>query len=215
MKTGIIGTGVVGNAIGSKLIQQGHQVMMGSRKAGNEKAVAWVKVNGNLASQGTFSDAAKFGEVVFNCTGGMVSLDALRMAGAENLNGKVLVDISNPLDFSKGMPPVLSVCNIDSIGEQIQKAFPGVKVVKTLNTITSSVMVNPSLVPGDHDVFISGNDDGAKTLVKNILKDDFGWKSIIDLGDISTARGTEMILPLWLRLWGVFQSPNFNFKIVK
>ena len=215
MKTGIIGTGVVGNAIGSKLIQQGHQVMMGSRKAGNEKAVAWVKVNGNLASQGTFSDAAKFGEIVFNCTGGMVSLDALRMAGAENLNGKVLVDISNPLDFSKGMPPVLSVCNIDSIGEQIQKAFPGVKVVKTLNTITSSVMVNPSLVPGDHDVFISGNDDGAKTLVKNILKDDFGWKSIIDLGDISTARGTEMILPLWLRLWGVFQSPNFNFKIVK
>ena len=215
MNIGIVGTGMVGNAIGSKLIQRGHRVMMGSRTSGNEKAAAWVKANGSNASHGTFSDAAKFGEILFNCTGGMVSLDALNSAGAENLKGKVLIDVSNPLDFSIGMPPILSVCNTDSMGEQIQKAFPDTKVVKTLNTMNCNLMVNPGLVPGDHDVFISGNDAGAKTKVKDLLENDFGWKSIVDLGDITTARGVEMILPLWLKLWGVFQSPNFNFKIVR
>jgi len=215
MRIGILGTGMVGQAIGSKLIQLGHEVKMGSRTADNEKATQWAKANGVRASQGTFADAAAFGEILFNCTAGMASLDALRMAGPANLKDKILIDIANPLDFSKGMPPTLAICNTDSLGEQIQRAFPDVKVVKTLNTMNCNIMVNPSLVPGEHDVFICGNDAEAKTIATQILKDWFGWKSVIDLGDITNARGTEMLLPIWIRLWGVFGHANFNFKIAK
>lgn len=215
MKIGILGTGMVGNTIGTKLVQLGHGVMMGSRSKTNEKAAAWVKASGPKASQGTFADAAKFGEILFNCTHGMASLEVLKLAGAENVKGKILVDISNPLDFSKGMPPTLSVSNTDSLGEQIQRAFPEAKVVKSLNTMNCKIMVNPSLVPGDHDVFVSGNDKAAKEKVTEILKNWFGWRSVVDLGDISTARGVEQLLPLWVRLLGVFGTANFNVKIVK
>ena len=215
MKIGILGTGIVGKTIGTKLVQLGHNVKMGSRTANNEKASEWVKASGANASQGTFAEAAAFGELLFNCTSGMVSLEALKIAGASNMNGKILIDISNPLDFSKGMPPTLSVCNSDSLGEQIQRAYPRVKVVKTLNTLNCNIMVNPSLVPGSHDIFVSGNDAGAKAKVVDILKSWFGWKTVIDLGDITTARGTEMLLPIWIRLMGAFQTPNFNFKIVR
>jgi hypothetical protein len=215
MKIGILGTGIVGKTIGTKLVQLGHNVKMGSRTANNEKASEWVKASGANASQGTFAEAAAFGELLFNCTSGMVSLEALKIAGASNMNGKILIDISNPLDFSKGMPPTLSVCNSDSLGEQIQRAYPQVKVVKTLNTLNCNIMVNPSLVPGSHDIFVSGNDAGAKAKVIDILKSWFGWKTVIDLGDITTARGTEMLLPIWIRLMGAFQTPNFNFKIVR
>ncbi|MDZ7292841.1 MAG: NAD(P)-binding domain-containing protein [candidate division KSB1 bacterium] len=215
MNIGVLGTGMVGNAIGTKLVQLGHKVKMGSRTADNPKAAAWVKANGASASQGTFADAAQFGELLFNCTAGMASLEVLKLAGADNLKGKILIDIANPLDFSKGMPPSLSVCNTDSLGEQIQRAFPDLKVVKTLNTVNCNVMVNPTLVPGDHDIFVSGNDSAAKAKVTEILKNWFGWKSVIDLGDITTARGTEMLLPIWIRLWGILQTPNFNFKIAR
>jgi predicted dinucleotide-binding enzyme len=215
MKIGILGTGMVGNAIGTKLIALGHEVKMGSRTATNAKAAEWVKANGSKASQGTFAQVASFGEILFNCTHGMSSLEALKQAGVENMRGKILVDIANALDFSKGMPPSLAVCNTDSLGEQIQRTFPDVKVVKTLNTTNCNVMVNPSLVKGDHDMFISGNDAQAKAKVVEILKNWFGWKSVIDLGDITTARASEMLLPIWVRLMGVYQSPNFNFKIVR
>ena len=214
MKIGILGTGMVGKAIGTKLVQLGHNVKMGSRTANNEKAGEWVKTSGANASQGTFADAAAFGELLFNCTSGMASIDALKLAGAENMNGKVLIDISNPLDFSRGMPPTLTVCNSDSLGEQIQRAYSQVKVVKTLNTVNCNIMVKPSLVPGSHDVFVSGNDAGAKAKATDILKNWFGWKTVIDLGDITTARGTEMMMAIWIRLMGTFQSPNFNYKIV-
>ena len=215
MKIGILGTGMVGKSIGTKLVQLGHIVKMGSRNADNAKGAEWVKASGPSASQGTFADAAAFGEILFNCTSGMASLEALKLAGESNMNGKVLIDVSNPLDFSKGMPPRLTVCNTDSLGEQIQRAFPQVKVVKTLNTVSCNLMVNPALVPGSHDLFVSGNDAAAKARVTEILKEWFGWKTVIDLGDITTARGAEMILPLWVRLMGAFQSPNFNFKIVR
>jgi len=214
VKIGILGTGMVGVALGSKLVQVGHEVKMGSRTPNNEKAVTWAKENGAHASYGTFADAAAFGEVVFNCTAGNASLAAVTAAGAANLKGKVLVDVANPLDFSKGMPPTLTVCNTDSLAEQIQRAFPSVNVVKALNTMNCVVMVNPSLVPGDHDVFLCGNDRQAKEKVTEIVKS-FGWRSIIDLGDITAARGMEMLLPIWLRLMGHYQSPNFNFKIVR
>ena len=217
MNIGVLGTGMVGQAIGTKLVQLGHTVKMGSRVAAHEKAVAWAKGNGSSASYGIFSQAAAFGEMLFNCTHGVASLDVLRLAGEENLNGKVLIDVSNPLDFSKGMPPTLSVSNDDSLGEQIQKAFPKVNVVKALNTVNAMVMVNPDQVNGgDHTLFLCGNDAVAKSKAAAMLRS-FGWKeeAMIDLGDITNARGTEMILPLWVRLYGVFQSPMFQFKIVR
>jgi hypothetical protein len=215
MKIGVLGTGMVGEAIGTKLVQLGHDVKMGSRTAHNEKAAAWVKQNGGRASQGTFAEAAAFGEMLFNCTSGKASLEALGMAGAENLKGKILIDIANPLDFSRGLPPSLLVCNTDSLGEQIQRAFPEVKVVKSLNTMTAALMVNPGLLKEEHLVFVSGNDAEAKASVTQILKEWFGWQSVIDLGDITTARGTEMVLPLWVSLMGKLQTPMFNFKIVR
>jgi 8-hydroxy-5-deazaflavin:NADPH oxidoreductase len=151
---------------------------------------------------------------VFNCTAGMASLDALSAAGADNLRDKTLIDVSNPLDFSQGMPPTLSVCNTDSMGERIQAAFPDAKVVKALNTMNARVMVNPSLVPDDHDVFICGNDSDAKARVTELLRS-FGWRTVINLGDISASRGMEMILPIWLRLMLAFKTPNFNFHIAR
>lgn len=213
MKLGILGTGMVGNAISSKLIQLGHEVKMGARSADNEKAAEWVKQNGSKASQGTFKDAASFGEIIFNCTAGAVSLEALQMAGAENLNGKILIDVANPL--VRGAIPSLvpSLSNTTSLGEEIQKAYPGVKVVKTLNTMFCGVMVDTSLVPGEHDIFICGNDNVAKTEVKEILKS-FGWQSPIDLGALSAARATEMLSVLWSPLFNVLGSPNFNYKVV-
>jgi predicted dinucleotide-binding enzyme len=215
MKIAILGTGVVGETIGNKLVELGHEVRMGSRTANNEKAAAWVKKAGVRGSQGTFAEAAAFGEVVFNATLGMASLEALAAAGRESLKGKVLVDISNPLDFSKGMPPTLSVCNNDSLGEQIQRAFPETRVVKALNTINCHVMVDPARIPGEHDTFVSGNDADAKRQVAQILTEWFGWKRVIDLGDITTARGTESYLLLWVRLWGALGTPDFNLHLVR
>jgi predicted dinucleotide-binding enzyme len=214
VRIGILGTGVVGQTIGGKLVTLGHDVKLGSRTATNEKAAKWVAQHGARASQGTFAESASFGEIVFNCTSGMVSLEALQAAGVGNLAGKVLVDVANALDFSHGMPPTLSVCNSDSLGEQIQRAFPGAKVVKTLNTMNAAVMVNPSAVPGDHDVFVSGNDADAKSRVGELLRS-FGWQTIIDLGDISSARGAEMLLPIWLRLMGTLKTPTFNFHVAR
>ncbi len=216
MKIAVLGTGMVGNTIGTKLIQLGHEVKMGSRTTTNEKAAKWVGESGANASTGTFADAAAFGELLFNCTSGKGSLEALNLAGTENMKGKVLIDLSNPLDFSKGMPPTLTVCNDNSLGEQIQAAFPDVKVVKTLNTLNCMLMVNPSaLGNGDHDIFIGGNDAGAKEQVKDILTNWFGWKNIHDLGDISTSRGVEQWLPLWIRMMVAFGNANFNLKIVR
>ncbi len=214
MKIGILGTGMVGNSIGTKLVQLGHQVMMGSRTAKNEKALAWVSAAGNGASAGTFADAASYGEMLFNCTAGIASLAALEMAGKENMKGKVLVDVGNTLDFSKGMPPTLTVCNTDSLGEQIQRAFPETKVVKSLNTMNCMLMVNPASLPGEHCVFVCGNDADAKTKVTDLLKT-FGWKNLIDLGDISGSRGTDMMMPIWIRMYGAFQSVNFNYSIIR
>ena len=217
MKIGVFGTGMVGTTIGSKLVSLGHEVKMGSRTANNDKAVAWTKTAGDKASQGTFADSAGFGELIFICTQGAGTLDALNAAGAGNLKGKILIDISNPLDFSKGMPPTLfAAASSESLGERIQAAFPEAKVIKTLNTVTAELMVNPGKIGGgDHVMFISGNDAAAKATVGEFLKTQFGWKEFVDLGDITTARGTECYLPLWIRLWGSLKTPYFNIKIVK
>ena len=207
----------MGQTIGHKLIQLGHQLMMGSRTAQNEKALTFVNQHPQHASAGTFEQAAAFGEIVFNCTSGLGSLNALQLAKAENLANKVLIDLANPLDFSNGMPPSLAICNTHSLGEEIQNHFPETKVVKTLNTMWCGLMVNPQLVNGgDHNVFVCGNDANAKAQVKDLLIS-FGWANhlIIDLGDLSKARGTEMYLPLWLSLFGHLKTSAFNLKVVQ
>jgi predicted dinucleotide-binding enzyme len=206
---------MVGNALATKLVSLGHEVRMGSRNAHNEKALAWAKASGPKASHGTFADAAAFGEWVVNATNGAATLEALKAAGGHNLEGKILIDVSNPLDASKGMPPTLFTGPSDSLAEQIQRAFPGAKVVKTLNTINCNLMVNPARVKGDHDVFLSGNDADAKARVAALLREGFGWKHVVDLGDITTARGAESYLPLWLRLWGALKTPDFNIHVVR
>src|SRR5215208_2178435 len=226
MRFGILGTGIVGKTIATRLAGLGHEVMVGTRdpqeimsrtepdRYGNPPFNAWQEEHREM-SLGTFAEAAAHSETVVNATAGASSLEALEQAGEENLNGKVLIDIANPLDFSKGMPPTLSVSNTDSLGEQIQRRFPEVKVVKTLHTMNAYLMVNPAqLAAADHTVFVSGGDPEAKGRVSELLRS-LGWTDIIDLGDITTARGTEMLLPIWLRLFGALQRPIFNFKIVR
>ena len=214
MRIGVLGTGIVGRTLAKALLSNGHEVRLGSRTAGNEAAVAWAAEIGGPASEGTFADAAGFGELVINATAGAASLDALNLAGAEQLAGKVLVDVSNPLDFSQGMPPTLTVCNDDSLGEQIQRAFADVRVVKTLNTVTAALMVQPTLVPGRHTIFVAGDDAAAKAQTGELLQD-LGWpaESILDLGDITAARGMEMYLPLWLRLYGATGTAVLNVEV--
>ena len=216
MKIGMLGTGMVGQTIGSKLIELGHDVKLGSRTASNEKAAAWADKAGSRASHGTFADAAAFGELLFNCTPGTASLEMLAAAGTANLGKKTLIDVSNPLDFSKGAPPTLFVGNDDSLGERIQRAYPELKVVKTLNTVTCTVMVDANRVAaGDHSMFLCGNDASAKASVRELLTGSFGWRDVIDLGDITNARATEALLPIWVRLWGVLKTADFNVKVVR
>jgi 8-hydroxy-5-deazaflavin:NADPH oxidoreductase len=225
VRLGILGSGVVGKTLAARLADLGHEVMVGTRDPDetlsrtepdqycNPPFGTW-QLEHPEVELGTFGETAAHGEMVVNATAGVVSLEALDMAGEENLSGKVLIDISNPLDFSKGMPPTLSVSNTDSLGEQIQRRFVEAKVVKTLHTMNAYLMVDlAQLGGGDHTVFVCGNDAEAKERVTELLGS-FGWTDIIDLGDISTARGTEMLMPIWLRLCGALQRPLFNFKIV-
>ena len=222
MKIGILGSGVVGQTLGAKLVERGEDVVLGTRspnQLGEKRGMGaplseWLSRTAGKARIAGFADTAAHGEIVINATSGTGSLEALTLAGEKNLGDKILMDVSNPLDFSHGMPPRLTVCNTDSLGEQIQRAFPKARVVKTLNTTNAMVMVDPMRVAGgDHDLFVSGNDAAAKARVTELLKQWFGWRSVIDLGDITTARGAEMILPIWVRLMGALGTPMFNFKI--
>ncbi|HYQ01150.1 MAG TPA: NAD(P)-binding domain-containing protein [Polyangiaceae bacterium] len=216
MKIGVLGAGQVGQTIGKKLISLGHEVKLGSRSASNEKGRAWADQAGPNASHGAFADSAAFGELLFNCTPGDASLEVLAAAGEANLGSKVLIDVANPLDFSKGAPPTLFVGNDDSLGERIQRAYPRLKVVKTLNTVNCEVMVDAARVAaGDHTMFLCGNDANAKAAVRELLTSGFGWRDVIDLGDISNARATEALLPIWIRLWGVLKTGDFNVKVVR
>ena len=212
MKIAVLGTGEVGRRIGSRLVEVGHEVVLGSRTADNAEAAKWAAENSS--GHGTFADAAAFGELVVNATGGLVSVAVLQAAGGANLDGKVVVDVSNPLDFSEGFPPKIASFGGRSVAEEIQREFPGARVVKTLNTMNNAVMVDPSRVPGDHVVFLSGDDAEAKTAVSGLLHD-FGWRDaqIIDLGGLASARGTEQFALLWVHIYGALGGGDFNIAL--
>jgi len=212
----VFGTGGVGQTIGTALVHHGHDVCMGSRTPDNAAASEWASNHqGTRASHGTFADAAEFGEIVVNCTSGQATLDVLRAAGAEHLNGKVLIDGSNPLDFSNGFPPSLTVANTDSLAEQIQREFPDVRVVKTFNTMTASVMVDPASLVEPTDILMAGDDPTAKNVARGLLEQ-LGWapERIRDLGGLDAARGMEAWLLLWVRLMGTMGGPMFNIRLV-
>jgi 8-hydroxy-5-deazaflavin:NADPH oxidoreductase len=225
MNIAVLGTGMVGQAIAGRLHELGHSVVVGTRDPastlartepdamGNPPFAAW-HADHEGVSLATFADAAAGAELVVNASNGNVALEVLRLAGAENLAGKPILDIANPLDFSAGFPPTLFVKDSDSLGEQVQRAFPEAKVVKTLNTLTASLMVNPKSLGASSTVFVSGDDAGAKATVVALLES-FGHDDVIDLGPLETARGTEMLLPIWLRLMGALGTGQFNFKIVR
>ncbi|MGN7249551.1 NADPH-dependent F420 reductase [Arthrobacter sp. SAFR-014] len=216
MRIAVLGTGVVGRTLAGKLVECGHDVVLGSRTATNEAAVGWAAGAGQRAKAATFLDAAAEAEVVINATPGAVSLEVLAAASTKNLAGKVLIDVANPLDHSAGFPPSLSISNTDSLAETIQRAFPTARVVKALNTMRADVMVAPDrLAGGDHDVFMAGDDERAKEVVAGILRE-FGWRAehIRDLGPLDAARGMEMWLPLWLRIFLKQGGSPFNIKVV-
>ncbi len=224
MKVAVLGTGMVGRAHAAKLVELGHDVTIGTNdvaktlaetkpgQMGNPPFSEWQKANPKV-KLATFADAVKDTDMILEALHGAIVVEVLKTLESD-LVGKVLIDIANPLDFSKGMPPSLFVSNTDSLGEQVQKALPKTKVVKTFNTMNAMLQVNPQqLANGEHHIFVSGNDTDAKNTVTELLKS-YGWKHIIDLGDITTARGTEMMMPVWLRLWGSLKTPMFNYKIV-
>jgi len=214
MRVGVIGSGMVGKAIADRLLELGHEVRMGSRNS-DGPAAQWAAQAGDRAAAGDFARAAAFGELVVNATAGSRSLDALHLAGQRNLAGKVLLDVANPINTTAGSGPMtLTVANSSSLAEQIQHEFPEARVVKALNTMNCTVMVNPKLIPGEHVVFVSGDDPDAKQLVTRLLGS-IGWpeSQIVDLGDVATARGTEAFLLLWLPLWQALDRREFNIAI--
>ena len=212
MRMGVLGSGMVAQALSARLAELGHNVVIGTRDP--DKLRGWQSSNQRVLI-GSFADTAAHGEMILNATNGTGSLNALALAGEANLADKILVDVSNPLDFSNGFPPSLTVSGNDSLAEQIQRAFPNTRVVKTLHTVTARVMTHPlEVANGDHHVFVSGNDMDAKAPVIQLLQS-FGWIHIFDLGDLSTARGTEAYVLLWVRLYGAMNTGMLNIKIMK
>ncbi|MFF2085575.1 NADPH-dependent F420 reductase [Nocardia sp. NPDC058176] len=212
MRVAVLGTGQVGRRLASKLIEVGHVVTMGSRTADNADAAAWAAETGG--AHGTFADAAADAELIVNATSGTVSLAALTAAGADNLRGKVIVDVSNPLDFSQGFPPKLVVPEAGSVAESLQQAFPDAFVVKTLNSTNNQVMVDPGRIPGRHSLFLSGDDADAKDQVAELLRS-FGWAAdqLVDLGPLNTARSTEPLVLLWVSLYQALGTEDINIGV--
>ena len=221
----ILGTGMVGQSLAQKLQSLGHEIYMGTRDAEKTKArtevnnmtgksfADWLGANSDIRLR-DYAELPDASDLFINASNGEASIKALQAVGKDKLKNKVILDLANPLDFSQGFPPSLSISNTNSLAESIQKEFAESKVVKSLNTMNYELMMNPSKIKGDHSVFLSGNDENAKSRVKGLLQE-IGWpeQNIFDLGDISTARGTEMMLPIWLRLYAVLGHSNFNFHL--
>lgn len=221
MRIAVLGTGMVGRALALGLAGAGHEVVIGTRdpaatatrEVGEATFADWLATIAGVRLL-TSAEAAAVADLVINATNGESSLAALTAAGEANLAGKVLLDAANPLDFSDGFPPRLSVCNTDSLAEQIQRSFPAAKVVKSLNTLNAGVMVDPAALGlGGTTMFVAGDDAEAKATVTGLLRD-LGWQSILDLGGVEAARGMEMYLPLWLRIVQSTGNVAFNIAIV-
>jgi 8-hydroxy-5-deazaflavin:NADPH oxidoreductase len=215
MRIGVLGSGMAGRTIASRLIELGHEVRMGSRN-GSGGAAMWARTAGARASAGDYADAAGFGELIVNASPGAHSLEVLRQATDAALAGKVLLDVANPISPEGGGRAILTVANTDSLAEQIQREFPQLSVVKALNTMNATVMVRPETVPGDHVVFVRSDDEDARRLVTGLLEA-FGWPParIVDLGRLATARGTEAFVLLWLGVWNVVGPGDFNIAIAR
>jgi predicted dinucleotide-binding enzyme len=209
MKIAILGTGPVGRALGKALSAAGHDVVIGTRKPEETKQrEEWAGIDLPLAA---YQDLD--GDLFINATNGQGALPALQAVG-EALDGKVVIDTSNALDFSQGFPPSLFVSNTDSVAEQLQREFPEARLVKMFNTMNNSVMVNPRALPDDSTIFIAGNDPAARQAAASLAVD-LGWTDVFDLGDLSAARGLEMYLPLWVRMFSQIGRPEFNIKVVR
>lgn len=226
MRIAVMGTGSVGRAVAGRLADLDHEVMVGTRDVattlartepggtGDQPYRAWAAEHPTVRL-GSFSEAAAGAEVVVNATAGAATLTVLEAAGADNLAGKVVLDISNPLEASQDGMPTLFVKDTDSLAEQIQRAFPTAKVVKSLNTMTAQLMLNPTqLAGGDHTVFVAGDDPDARAIVTSLLRG-AGWQDILDLGALSAARGLEMLMPVWLRIWQATGTSFFNWKVIR
>jgi len=221
MRIAVLGTGPVGHALADRLLEVGHDVWMGSREATGEKPVAWADghatgPHAGRAHAATFADAPSHAELIVNATGGQVSLEVLASVAPGDLAGKVLLDVSNPLDFSNGFPPGLSPAVTDSTAEQIQRAHPDARVVKALNTMNCDLMVDPSLVRGPHTVFVAGDDAAAKATVVELLES-FGWPGpdILDLGGLVASRGLEAYVLFWVNVRMALGTNTFNIAVVR
>ena len=203
MKIGILGSGDVGQSLGEGFAGKGHDVKIGSRTPDKAELKEWIKKTKGKVSTGTFAEAARHGELLLLCTLGQAAEAVVHTAGEGNFEGKVLIDVTNPLDFSKGMPPGLFLGTTDSLGERIQKKLPKAKVVKCFNIVNHRTMINPKMKEGLPDMIICGDDDAAKRKVAGLLKD-FGWGEPIDVGGIESARWTEALVPLWVRVASKF-----------
>jgi predicted dinucleotide-binding enzyme len=209
MQIAIVGSGVVARFFGQAFLAVGHEVALGTRDPDQTRArEEWADVDLPLVA---YADLQ--GDVFVNATRGDGSLPALQAVGAA-LDGKVLIDASNPLDTSKGFPPSLFVANTDSLAEQLQQALPQVRLVKMFNTMAHEVMVDPAALPQESTVFLAGNDEAARRTAADLARE-LGWTDVMDLGDLTAARGLEMYIPLWLRLYGAVGQPLFNIKVVR
>ncbi|MCX6396889.1 MAG: NAD(P)-binding domain-containing protein [Propionibacteriales bacterium] len=207
MRVAVIGTGSAGQVLAAGLRRIGHDVVSGTR----DPAATAVRDDWSGGELVTFAEAGRGADLVVNATGGQVSLEALTQV---DLVGKVLLDVSNPLDFSQGFPPTLSVKDTDSLAEQIQRAHPEARVVKSLNTVNAAVMVDPARLPEPTTIFVAGDDAEARMLVRSVLVE-LGWSDIVEFATLDAARGLEMWLPLWVRLMGTLGTADFNLKLVR
>ncbi len=209
MRIGIIGTGAVARALGRAFTAAGHDVAVGTRDPEQTKTrPEWLDSDLTLTSYGALQ-----GDAFINATSGAGAAAALDAVG-NALDGAVVVDVSNPLDFARGFPPTLAVCNTDSLAERLQRAHPRARLVKMFNTMANEVMVNPDALPGESTVFVAGNDADARATASTLARD-LGWSDILDLGDLTGARGLEVFLPLWLRLYGAVGHGRLNIKVVR
>ncbi len=216
MKYAVLGTGVVGHTLATALASLGHQVRMGARDRQNEKAAQWAAATEGRTGHGGMAETADWADRIIIAVNGANILAAAEAITPEAAAGKTVIDVTNPLDFSRGMPPILvpELSNTTSAGEALQAALPGAKVVKTLNTMNHEVMVDPGRVPGHHDIFLCGDDAGAKSEARALLAE-FGWTDPIDLGPLAAARGTEGLMPFWLRMWAAKGDVDFNYAIAR